>query len=332
MCGNWFPRRKSRAIRAGCGGCPRPLSICRGCGFRPGNELFQYVISFTDPALFDTPYSLAATAAFTDRQYNVSGNRLYNEQRVTLALSLGRKFGDVWEGAVNARFNRVKLNDISPTAPLDVFLAAGPDNTPSIGLSLVRSTITTLTRPGKGTRFEVSVDQYGAVLGDFTFTRISADYTVFITITRDFMDRRSILKLNSRVGYLFGGTAPLYDKFYLGGRTFRGFEFRTVSPKGISPVIGQTNDPVGGDWLFFLGGQYEIPLIGEMLTGVVFIDSGTVTNDPLFSEYRVSIGAGVRIYIPQFGPVPIAFDFAFPIVKEDLDETQVFSFSAELPF
>jgi outer membrane protein assembly factor BamA len=30
--------------------------------------------------------------------------------------------------------------------------------------------------------------------------------------------------------------------------------------------------------------------------------------------------------------VPLAFDFAQPIVKEDTDQTQVFSFSADLPF
>ena len=70
----------------------------------------------------------------------------------------------------------------------------------------------------------------------------------------------------------------------------------------------------------------------DAVTGVVFVDSGTVVDDPGFDEYRVSVGAGLRIYIRQFGPVPIALDFAFPLAKQDLDETQVFSFSAELPF
>ena len=65
---------------------------------------------------------------------------------------------------------------------------------------------------------------------------------------------------------------------------------------------------------------------------MAFIDSGTVTEDPGFDQYRVSVGFGVRLYIPQFGPAPLAFDFAFPVLKEDTDETQVFSFSAEIPF
>ena len=127
-------------------------------------------------------------------------------------------------------------------------------------------------------------------------------------------------------------TGSTYEKFYLGGRSFRGFEFRTISPKGYDLAGNLTGDPVGGNWLLFLGAQYEMPLIGESLSGVVFVDSGTVTNPVGFHDYRVSAGVGLRIYIKQFGPVPIAFDVGFPIVKQDGDEEQVFSFSAELPF
>ncbi len=297
--------------------------------FRPGNELFQYVISFVEPNLFDSEYSLALDASYREREYDSSGESYYTEDRVTLAGRIARKLGDVWEGSVNAQFDRVKLTDIALNAPVDVFEAAGPDNLWSLGFTLSRSTITTLTRPGNGSRFVLSVDQF---FGDFPFTRATADYTVFVTITRDFQDRRSILKLSGRVGYIFAGDAPLYERYYLGGRTLRGFDFRTVSPKGIDLLGNQTNDPVGGSWMIFLGAQYEVPLLGEMLTGVVFVDSGTVTNNPGFSEYRVAVGAGVRIYIPQFGPVPIAFDFGFPLASQPLDEEQVLSFSAELPF
>ncbi len=96
---------------------------------------------------------------------------------------------------------------------------------------------------------------------------------------------------------------------------------------------GQVTDvPVGGSFMLFLGAQYQQPLVGELLDGVVFVDSGTVTNDPGFDEYRVSVGLGLRVYIPQLGPTPLAFDFAFPLKKESFDDTQLFSFSADLPF
>ena len=126
---------------------------------------------------------------------------------------------------------------------------------------------------------------------------------------------------------------PTYERFYLGGRCFRGFDFRTVSPKGIRADTGQLgNDPVGGEWMLFFGGQYEFPIFEEVVTGVVFVDTGTVTHDVGIDDYRVSVGAGVRLYIPQLGPIPIAFDFGFPLIKQDGDRLQLLSFSAELPF
>ena len=49
-------------------------------------------------------------------------------------------------------------------------------------------------------------------------------------------------------------------------------------------------------------------------------------------DYRVSVGVGLRLYLAALGPAPLAFDFGFPIVKQETDQTQIFSFSAELPF
>ena len=57
-----------------------------------------------------------------------------------------------------------------------------------------------------------------------------------------------------------------------------------------------------------------------------------VNANPSFDNYRVTAGMGIRLYIPAFGQAPIAFDFAFPVVKESSDDRRVFNFSAELPF
>jgi outer membrane protein insertion porin family len=296
--------------------------------FRPGSEIFQYSVSVTEPHLFETDYSLSGSGSYRQRVY-----RQYDEERITGSLALHRKLGDIWEAGVRTRAEHVKLSDIDYDAPIDVFEAAGPDNLTALGVSLTRTTIGTITRPGRGSRLELSLDWMGAMGGDYDFYTTQADYTVFLTIREDFLGRKSILKLNSRLGYIFGGDSPTYERFYLGGRSFRGFEFREISPKGIRADNGELgDDPVGGEWLIFLGAQYEFPLFQETITGVVFLDTGTVTRDVGWEDYRVSVGTGLRLYIPQLGPVPIAFDFGFPLVYEDGDDTQLFSFSAELPF
>ena len=60
---------------------------------------------------------------------------------------------------------------------------------------------------------------------------------------------------------------------------------------------------------------------------VGFCDSGTVASRVSdMEQYRVSVGFGVRFVVPMLGPVPIALDFGFPVVKGPRDQQQVFNF------
>ena len=295
---------------------------------RPGTEIFQYIMSLTEPHLFDTDYSGTISGQFRNRIYDE-----YDEQRFGVSLGGGRQFGDVWQANLRSRVERIELDNIEPEAPTEVFLDAGPDVLTTLGVGFARTTLPLIGRPGSGSRFELSYDRYGIFGGDIDFNLVNSEYTVFFTMNEDFLGRLTTLKFSTRVGYIWGGRAPTYERFYLGGRTLRGFEFRTVSPKGIrADNLQPSDEAVGGNFLFFVGTQYEFPLLGDALTGVFFVDSGTVTESPGFDPYRVSVGLGIRMAIPQFGPNPLAFDFAFPVLKDDSDEEQVFSFSIDLPF
>ncbi len=303
----------------------------RGAGQRfsmalqPGNELFNYSVSWLEPHMFETDYSLGVAGAYRQRDYSD-----YTEQRVVGNVTVGRQLGDIWGVSLRPRIERVELTNIAANAPVDVYLDRGPDTLYGFGISLARTTIGPPTRPLRGSRLELSYDRVG---GDFSYNIFGASYTVYLTLDEDFLGRKSTIRFKTQVGYISGGRAPTYERLYLGGQSFRGFEFRTISPKGIGALtLTPTDQPVGGNWLFFFGPQYEFPLFADSVRGVIFVDSGTVREEFGFEEYRVSIGAGVRLAIPFLGPVPIALDLAWPLLKEDLDQTQVFSFSAELPF
>jgi outer membrane protein insertion porin family len=41
---------------------------------------------------------------------------------------------------------------------------------------------------------------------------------------------------------------------------------------------------------------------------------------------------GFRLHIPALGQAPLAFDFGFPVVKQESDKKKMFSFSVQLPF
>lgn len=295
---------------------------------QPGGELSNYSISLTEPYLFGTDNSLRSSFAFTQRE-----QESFDQERLGGRIALGRRLGDVWSVSMAARWQAIELNDIDPQAPVAVFAVQDQNVVTGVGLTLTRTTVDDRIRPTRGGRLQLSVEQVGALGGDFDFTRLEAEHTLFLTLDEDFLGRKSVLSMRSRAGYLTGGETPIYERFFLGGRALRGFDFRTVAPKGIrNDTGGPSVDPIGGDWMFTWGLQYDFPIFAQFIGGVVFLDTGTVLEDLGFDDYRVAIGTGLRLFIPQFGDVPLAFDFALPIVSEADDDEKLFSFSVQLPF
>jgi outer membrane protein insertion porin family len=315
-----------------------PGELFSGRAFRGGGQTFQlellpgdrvetYSISLTEPYLFESDYSGTAQLIYRNRDFDE-----FDEERYGTRLGLGRRFGTRWTGNLRFRAESVELSDIQPDRPTDIFDVADQNTIIGFRTSLERSTVDSIFRPTRGSRTRFSVEQ---VVGDFTFTNFNARHTVFVPVREDYLGRSTILSLTGEIGYIPQGNdeTPTYERYYMGGQSFRGFDFRTVSPKGIRNDNGQpSDDPVGGSWLFFLGVEVQQPIYEEVLSVVFFVDSGTVTDDPGLDDYRLSIGTGLRLFIPQLSPAPLAFDFGFPLLKEDDDEERLFTFSVDLPF
>lgn len=296
---------------------------------QPGTEVSTYSISLTEPSVLDSDYSLSGALFFRERQF-----RQYNEERLGASLGVSRRFGTRWVGSLRLRAENIDIGSIDRDAPVDVFDEEGSNTLTGLGFTLTRTTVDNRFRPTKGTRTEFLVERIGALGGDYQFTRLDAEHTLFLTIDRDEFDRATVLSFKGRVGYIPDeDEAPIFERFYLGGRTFRGFDFRGIGPVGIRNDTGLPgNDQVGGDFLFFLGAEIEKPVWQDVLAVVAFVDSGTINDGIGLDDYRVSVGAGVRLYVPQLGQAPLAFDFGFPITDQDTDERQLFSFSLDLPF
>ncbi len=316
---------------------------------QPGIEVSTYSISFGDPHLFETDWSGNASAFYRNRIYPY-----YNEERWNGQLGIGRRIGDFWTFNSNVRVDSVSLTDFQTYTPVEVYNQAGPNLFSVVAAGVQRNTVDNRERPGSGSIIDLGASQY---MGDYSFPTVRAGYTTFLTLDEDFLGRKTTLRMNSNLGYIFSDSAPVFERYYLGGRSLRGFAFRGVSPQSqallgtapwpAAPVQPPYNgygaaitpvqptwqgNPVGGQFLFFAGAQVETPLIGDSVTMVFFCDSGTVEDSFTLNQYRVSVGAGLRLHIPMLGPAPIALDFAVPLAKEEFDSTQVFSFNAELPF
>ena len=310
----------------------------------PGVDVSNYAISFSEPSILDSDYGFGSSMFYRNRVYDS-----FVEERIATTFAISRTFGDMWSGSARMSLQSVTLTDFVSNTPMEVYEDRGPAFINSVGVSFSRTNFDNQMRPSQGSRFEADLSYFGGLGGEYQFPLAAASYTTFLPLAEDFFGRKSILKLSTSAGYIFQDTAPVSEKFYLGGRSLRGFQFRSVSPLspaeiGVDPplttegVPTQTSnglpngDPIGGNFRFFAGAQYEVPIFDKFIAGVIFTDSGTVTDTLTLSPYRVSIGCGLRLYIPQLGPAPLAFDFAVPVVKYETDQTEVFSFTAELPF
>jgi outer membrane protein insertion porin family len=132
-----------------------------------------------------------------------------------------------------------------------------------------------------------------------------------------------VLSLSSQLGWT-GDDTPIYERFFAGGyQSFRGFDFRGVTPREPGfDAIG-----IGGQWMALGSVQYQFPVTAdEMISAVVFTDFGTIEEDVAFDDFRLTLGAGLRVTIAAMGPVPIAVDWGIPLIQQDLDDKRIFSF------
>ena len=191
-------------------------------------------------------------------------------------------------------------------------------------LSIRKDTTDSRFLPTRGYNFDSSFEQVG---GDFTFSIVSGTQRWYKTLYEDLAERKTVLETKIRVASILGD-APAFEKFYAGGTgSIRGFDYRGVSTRGLQTggvPNPQRKDPIGSDWLVTANAEVAIPLTTEVLSALFFVDTGVIDTGGV----RASIGAGIQIMLPQwFGPVPMRFEFAIPIAKDNVDETQVFSFT-----
>ncbi len=139
-----------------------------------------------------------------------------------------------------------------------------------------------------------------------TFTRAIGDreYTKFELLSFYLIPLRESINLSFKVagGYV-GKSAPIFDRFFLGGlRDLRGYSFES---------IGQ---PSGGRYYTFGRLELEFPIKSPFVI-ITFADVGNVGNrlSDTIRNPKKDIGASVGIKTPVG---PIRFDVAFPLEKD----------------
>lgn len=285
----------------------------------PGTRQNNASVRFSEPYLFDQPYSFSGEAYLRTRKWAD-----WADNRVGGRVAFGKRFNYIYSASVSLRGEQVeitRINELINRSP-EIVEAEGFSALTSAGIQLRRDTTNRGPLQYRGSIVTGNVEFVGALGGDYTFTKLTAGWDRFIELGQDLRDRRVVLALRADTGYIFDD-APFFERFYGGGLgSVRGFDFR-----GISPRSGLEDDAIGGDFMTTASAEMSFPLAGEFLRGVVFTDAGTVETKVDLGTIRSSVGFGFRLKLPVFGQAPLAIDFALPLTKDDRDETQIVSFS-----
>lgn len=289
----------------------------------PGLEVSRFRIAFTEPYFLDRNIRFDASAYLFLR-----GRDGYDEQRVGLSAGLSRRFRggllDGWAIEGSGRFEIVDITNLDSFPAREIREAKGQSLLLAGKGAIVRDTTDSRLFPTEGYRIGFSWEQ---VTGDWSFGKPAINAAWYKTLSTDMLDRKSVLAVRADAAYIVG-TAPVFERYYAGGfGSIRGFSFRTISPRG-----GIKNQAIGGDFIFLTGAEYSFPLYGKNFRGVTFIDMGTVEESFSLSSWRVSAGFGLRVQLDFFGPVPLVFDFGFPIATGDRDNTEIFNFAVGASF
>ncbi|MBN2130698.1 MAG: BamA/TamA family outer membrane protein [Sedimentisphaerales bacterium] len=302
------------------------MKAFRGAGQRlsltlqPGTQYSTYYVNFVDPYWRDRPTSLDVMGSSWER-YRES----YDEDRLKASVGFEQRLENRWRRSLGFRAENVDVQDLDLDAPQEIIDVKGDNQLFGVRLGAGLDMRNDRYNPSQGDRLNGFYEQ---VTGDHTFGVLEGSYVRYFTLHEDILERRTVL-MTRVLGATILGDAPPFEKFYAGGTGrygIRGFEYRGVSTRGYQTgvAVPVRKDPIGSDWVFLAGAELTVPLVGDNFAGLFFVDSGTIDT----GSYRLSIGTGIQIMVPQLlGPVPIRFEVSTPLLKDDQDETQVFSFS-----
>lgn len=270
-----------------------------------GTRRKSFQIYFTEPWLMDTP------TIFTTSLYNIIRSdyttAFDREVRRGGYIRLGRelKWPDYSRAYITYRLEDIDYSN--PSAYYQYYLVTG--KTSSLSLSFNRDSTDMPQFAQKGSKSYASAEVAGGPFGgDLSYYKYFFHNEVYFPMFWKFS-----LATRSRLGYLKGYRqsqwVPYSERFMPGGTSYdgmvRGYPNREVGPR----ISGEE---IGGETMFVNNVELQVPIIANMVSGIVFYDFGNAWRDLSETnpfDLKRSAGVGVRLYVPQIGL--IGFDIAY---------------------
>lgn len=299
----------------------------RGLGQRLGLDIGvsqrsqEYDVSFTEPYFLNRRLRAGFDLFRTEQDYQDEGS--YDSESTGGRLRLGWNYTDDLSQQFRYTLRQDKISNVDSEASYYIKEEAGKYNDSSVGQTIVYDKRDSAFNPKEGYFISFGNDVSG-LGGDEKYLKFDAKLYQYYTLADYYT-----FKLFANAGYItgYGGKdVRLSNRYYLGGSTLRGFDVA-----GIGARDKYTDDALGGNWMLYTGGEVMFPIgLDELgIKGRTFVDMGMLGKPDNINtsvvEYssspRVAAGFGFQ-WLSPMGQIDI--DFAFPIVKEDYDKTQVF--------
>lgn len=282
-------------------------------------------VSYTEPYAFG--YEIDAGFDVFDTQTDFQDESSFDEENLGLVLRAGYPLTRDIRHSVRYTIRRDEISNVDDDASVFIQDEEGDALTSAVGQSFRIDTRDDFTLPTSGYAIELDQDIAG-LGGDRAFFSNELSSAYFQSLIEE---PEIVLRLGLDAGYVFGlgQDVTLANRFFVGGNNFRGF-----AVAGIGPRDNETDDALGGNFYYVGSAEMRFPLgLPEELRiyGRGFVDAGTLTqidvSGPTLSDsgdIRLSAGVGLT-WLSPFGP--LALDFGQAILKDDLDETELFRFS-----
>ena len=277
---------------------------------------------FTEPYFLNREVSAGFDVFDTSRNFRESS---FERDRLGFGLHLGYPLTEYLAQEIRYGLRAEDLRAFAGASP-SIAAQQGEFVVSSVGQTLGYNRLDRRLNPSDGYFYRLSNDLAG-LGGDREWLRTKIEAGQY----EPFWDGW-VVSLLGEVGYIAGlgnQDVKISDRWFLGGRAFRGFKVAGVGPRDIS-----NNNALGGNFLYKATTELAFPFGLPKELGIkarVFsvagslqdVDEDNVANLGDTGSLRASVGIGISWDSP-FGPVRL--DYARPILSEDFDEKEFFSF------
>lgn len=287
----------------------------------------QFDVSFTEPYFLDRNLAAGFDLFSIERDYQRESS--FDQKRQGGALRLGYPLAENTRQDLHYRLENNEISNVDPLASFYIRDQEGTRVTSEIGHTITYDKRNSKLTPTDGYIMSVSNDVAG-VGGDARYLANKLKGGVYVPLDDD---SKWIFSTGAEAGYIIGlgQDVTINNRYFLGGSTLRGFD-----NAGIGPRDTNTGDALGGNR--YLKGNMELttPIGLAKETGVnahFFTEAGTLgqvdtaSSTPNLRDedaLRLSVGTGLSWRSPLG---PLRGDIAFPLFKEDYDETRFFNFA-----